>query len=201
MRDKNHWTAEEYREFQRTGREPIRATKPAERKNELEQKARDIMRETMRKMDEGRAELIRETMRKMDDEERAEIERKWAEAEKRGEIMTLNIPAETEAPKKHPKYGNKAYYVGEIRFQSKHEGRVYEALMARVESGELRCVCRQVGFDLPGNIRYFADFVAIRPDNTIEVIDAKSEITKKNRVYINKKKQLKAIWGIDIVEM
>ena len=66
----------------------------------------------------------------------------------------------------------------------------------------MKCVLRQVAFDLPGGIRYVADFVAIRPDMSIEaVIDAKSEATKKNRVYINKKKQMWALYGIEIVEV
>ena len=70
-----------------------------------------------------------------------------------------------------------------------------------MRAGELKTVVRQVPFDLPGGIRYFADFVTISPDNKITVYDAKSEITRKNRVYINKKKQMKALWGIEIVEV
>ncbi|MBQ9252267.1 MAG: hypothetical protein IJ188_06505 [Clostridia bacterium] len=89
-----------------------------------------------------------------------------------------------------------------MKFDSEHEARVYEDLMYRVRIGELRCVVRQVPFDLPGGIRYFADFVTIGPDMKIEgVYDAKSEATRKDRVYINKKKQVKAIWGIDIIEV
>ena len=88
------------------------------------------------------------------------------------------------------------------KFDSRHEAEVYAELMLRVRAGELRTVCRQVKFDLPGGIVYVADFVAITPDMSIEgVYDAKSEATKKNRVYINKKKQMKACWGIDIIEI
>lgn len=103
-------------------------------------------------------------------------------------------------PKKR-KYRNEPIIVDGIRFDSKHEAAVYGDLMRQVRAGILKCVCRQVGFDLPGNIRYFADFVVIYPDNHIEVLDAKSAVTRKNRVYINKKKQLKALWGIEIVEV
>ena len=74
--------------------------------------------------------------------------------------------------------------------------------MLRVRAGELKTVCRQVKFDLPGGIVYVADFVTIRPDFSIEgVYDAKSPATKQNRVYINKKKQMKACWGIEIQEV
>ena len=103
---------------------------------------------------------------------------------------------------KRSKYGNRRVTVDGMRFDSQHEANVYQDLMVRVRSGELKTVCRQVKFDLPGGIVYIADFVTILPDLRIEaVIDAKSAATKQNRVYINKKKQMKACWGIDIQEV
>ena len=49
---------------------------------------------------------------------------------------------------------------------------------------------------------YIADFITIRPDWSIEgVYDAKSPATRANRVYINKKKQVKACWDIEIREI
>ena len=103
---------------------------------------------------------------------------------------------------KRSKYGNQRVEVDGIKFDSKHEAAIYQELMLRVRAGELRTVCRQVKFDLPGGIVYIADFLTIRPDLSIEgVYDAKSEATKKNRVYINKKKQMKACLGIEIQEV
>lgn len=103
---------------------------------------------------------------------------------------------------KRAKYGNVRTEIDGMKFDSRHEAEIYQELTLRVRAGELRCVCRQVPFDLPGGIRYIADFVAIAPDMRIEgVYDAKSEATRKNRVYINKKKQMKALWGIDIREV
>lgn len=103
---------------------------------------------------------------------------------------------------KRQKYGNRRVEVDGIKFDSQHEANVYQELMLRVKAGELKTVCRQVKFDLPGGIVYIADFVTIRPDMTVEgVYDAKSEATKQNRVYINKKKQVKACWGIEIQEI
>lgn len=107
-----------------------------------------------------------------------------------------------QAEPKRQKYGNHRTVIDGKTFDSRHEAEVYQALMLRVRAGELKCVCRQVKFDLPGGIAYIADFVAIAPDMQIEgVYDAKSEATKQNRVYINKKKQLKACWGIEIREI
>lgn len=110
-------------------------------------------------------------------------------------------PPETPVPKRS-KYGNRKIEVDGMKFDSIHEADVYRELQMRVMARELKCVCRQVPFDLPGGIKYIADFVAILPDMRIEgVYDAKSEATKKNQVYINKKKQMKACWGIEIREV
>ena len=103
---------------------------------------------------------------------------------------------------KRQKYGNRHVEIDGIKFDSQHEANVYQELMLRVRAGELKTVCRQVKFDLPGGIVYIADFVAIRPDMSIEAVyDAKSPATKQNRVYINKRKQMKACWGIEIKEV
>ena len=107
-----------------------------------------------------------------------------------------------EGLKKRSKYGNRRVVIDGIPFDSQHEANIYQELMLRVKAGELKCVCRQVKFDLPGGIVYVADFVTFAPDMSVEgVYDAKSEATKKNRVYINKKKQMKACWGIEIREV
>ena len=111
--------------------------------------------------------------------------------------------AEMETPKKRSKYGNRRVEIDGMKFDSQHEADYYfGVLVPRVKAGELKCVCRQVAFDLPGGIKYIADFVTILPDRRIEgVYDAKSEATRRNRVYINKKKQMKACWDIDILEV
>ena len=119
---------------------------------------------------------------------------------KKSGVNDAKVILPEDQPKKR-KYRNEPVYVDGIRFDSKHEAAVYQDLQLRVKAGELKCVLRQVGFDLPGGIRYFADFVTIDPENHIEVLDAKSEITRKNRTYINKKKQMKALWGIEIAEV
>lgn len=131
---------------------------------------------------------------RMTEEEYAE----WARRRKAG----INPLTPCPEPPKRQKYGNQRVEIDGIKFDSKHEANIYQGLMLRVRAGELKTVCRQVKFDLPGGIVYVADFLAIRPDLSIEgVYDAKSEATKKNRVYINKKKQMKACWGIEIREV
>lgn len=103
---------------------------------------------------------------------------------------------------KRSKYGNRKVEFMGMKFDSKHELEVWLMLEDRRKRGEIMLVMRQVPFDLPGGIKYIADFMTITHDLRIEgVYDAKSEITKKNRVYINKKKQMKACNGIDIIEL
>ena len=118
----------------------------------------------------------------------------------RQEHAAIHGTALPEKPKRR-KYGNIRVEVDGKKFDSQHEAEVYKGLMLRVRAGELKAVIRQVGFDLPGGIRYFADFVTIDRDGRATVYDAKSEATRKNRVYINKRKQMLACWGIEIMEV
>ena len=62
-------------------------------------------------------------------------------------------------------------------------------------------MARQVRFDLPGGIQYVADFVTFDRENRAEVLDAKSEITRQNRTYINKRKQMERCLGLTIREV
>lgn len=122
-------------------------------------------------------------------------------AGKRGNRPIANISGDHNV--KRQKYGNRKVTVDGMKFDSQHEANYYfHVLLPRVRSGELMCVCRQVPFDLPGGVRYIADYIAIRPDMTIEaVIDAKSDATRKDKTYIIKKKQMLACNGIEIQEV
>lgn len=96
------------------------------------------------------------------------------------------------------KYKNKRVEVDGKKFDSRREASAYQELLRLRAAGEIKLILRQVPFDLPGNIRYFADFCVVDKNGAFRVLDAKG---MKTRVYINKKKQLKAIWGIDIEEV
>lgn len=92
------------------------------------------------------------------------------------------------------KYGNEKVCRGGKRFDSKHEAAVYEEL-------RLRCMGLQVAFYLPGGIKYLADFVAITKGGGIEVMDAKSEATRRDKVYRLKKRLMKECLGLEIREV
>ena len=124
---------------------------------------------------------------------------------------TWKSPAAVERPgdnigdvggQKVRKYRNEPVTIDGKRFDSKHEAAVYQELALRVKAGELQCVCRQVPFDLPGGVKYIADFVAFKPGWQLEgVYDAKSPATKKDKTYVIKRKLMKSEWGIDIIEV
>ena len=105
-------------------------------------------------------------------------------------------------PVPRSKYGNRRVEIDGLKFASQHEADGYVGeLLPGWKAGAYKLLARQVPFDLPGGIKYVADFVTVDTEGNVAVIDAKSAITRKNRVYINKKKQMRAIWGIEIQEV
>lgn len=110
--------------------------------------------------------------------------------------------ADMDAPKKRSKYGNRKVEIDGLKFDSQHEADIYfGTLLPSWKCGTYKLLARQVPFDLPGGIKYIADFLTVSMDGHVSVIDAKSEATRKNRVYINKKKQMRSCWGIEILEV
>lgn len=168
------WTAEEYREYLRTGREPAERPKTVHT---------TCCARSTRKGVEVPDEIPED-------------------AQRAGNIVPMDNAIRT-AEKRRNKYGNKITYVDGKRFDSEHEAMVYQDLKWRVRAGELRCVLRQVRFDLTETeqLQYVADFVTVAPDMTIKVLDAKSEATRKNKVYTIKKKLMREKWGIEIEEV
>lgn len=110
--------------------------------------------------------------------------------------------ADMDVPKKRSKYGNRKVEIDGLKFDSQHEADIYfGTLLPSWKCGTYKLLARQVPFDLPGGIKYIADFLTVSMDGHVSVIDAKSEATRKNRVYINKKKQMRSCWGIEILEV
>lgn len=109
------------------------------------------------------------------------------------------VPAEGEP--KRQKYGNQKTESGGKKFDSKHEAKTYEELRLLCLSGEYIGLGFQVPFYLPGGIKYIADFVAFLPDGGYVVMDAKSEATRKDKVYRLKKRLMKECRHIDIQEV
>lgn len=68
-------------------------------------------------------------------------------------------------------------------------------------AGEFLGLGLQVAFYLPGGIKYVADFVAFLPDGGYVVMGAKSDATRKDKVYCLKKKLMRECLHLEIVEV
>lgn len=101
-------------------------------------------------------------------------------------------------PAKTSKYKNKKVEINGITFDSKKEAARYETLLAMMENGEISNLKLQHTFTLQESfknykgervnaIKYIADFTYYKGNEFI-VEDVKSAITRKNPLYILKKK-------------
>ena len=104
---------------------------------------------------------------------------------------------------KPSKFLNKKVVVDGIKFDSRKEADYYGTLKMRKMAGEIRDFKMQVPFRMEVNgeliCKYIADFV-VEYANGTQVIDIKSDFTRKNPVYRIKNKLMKAIHGITIIE-
>lgn len=85
-----------------------------------------------------------------------------------------------------------------IKFASRKEARRYRELRLLEKSGELLFFLRQVPFHLPANVKYVCDFLCFWKDETVTIEDVKGI---KTPLYILKKKQVEAIYPIEITEI
>ena len=103
------------------------------------------------------------------------------------------------------KYNNIKTVINGITFDSKKEATYYGILKLKEKAKLIDRFEMQVRYDLIVNgIKigfYKADFVTFKEGKVFEVIDVKSEMTKKLPVYRLKKKLIKAIYGFDIIEI
>ena len=114
-----------------------------------------------------------------------------------------SLPQEALQPgtPKRSKYGNRRTEADGMKFDSQHEADVYRQLTLAARGGEYCAVLRQVPFQLPGGIKYIADFVTLELDRSYTVWDAKSAATAKDKVYRIKKRLMKECLGIEIQEI
>jgi hypothetical protein len=107
----------------------------------------------------------------------------------------LDRTAKPSKPTRSGKYANQSVRIDDIRFDSKREGAYYARLKRERAGGLIRMFHRQVVFDLPGGVTYRCDFQIINNDNSVRYVDAKGVETD---VFIMKRKQVRAIYGIEI---
>jgi hypothetical protein len=106
------------------------------------------------------------------------------------------------------KYGAQKTVVDGITFDSKKEAEYYQQLKvlgnARSPENRVVDVQRQPSFDCYVNghkvCRYTADFWVQYANGVEEYIDVKSAVTRKQKDYVIRKKLVKALFDVDIVE-
>jgi hypothetical protein len=84
-----------------------------------------------------------------------------------------------------------------IKFASKKEAKRYKELLLLKKAGDILFFLRQVPFHLPGNIKYLCDFVIFWTNGEVTFEDVKGI---KTPMYILKKKQVEALYPIEITE-
>ena len=93
------------------------------------------------------------------------------------------------------KHGAKKTVRDGMIFDSQKEARYYDELKLRQKAGEVLMFLRQPAFDLPGNVKYRADFQVFLSNGEVEFIDVKGHKTKE---FIMKKKQVESLYPIKI---
>ena len=132
-----------------------------------------------------------------------EFDEKWLkdyEARTGIKVKDPGAPSPPGKPKR-TKYGNRRTEYGGRMYDSAHEADVARQMDFRLRAGDIRGWIPQVEFALPGGVKYRADFVVLRNDGRYDVVDAKSDATRKDKVYRLKKRQMKEVLGIEIVEV
>lgn len=85
-----------------------------------------------------------------------------------------------------------------IRFSSKKEHKRYIELKMLQKYGEVVFFLRQTPFHLPAGIKYVCDYLVFWSNGEVTIEDVKG---MKTDMYILKKKQVEAIYPINIIEI
>lgn len=119
-------------------------------------------------------------------------------------VVTGPCPQCGAKPRKRAKYNNRKVTIDGHTFDSKKEGERYLVLKAEQEAGRIADLVCQPRFPCVVNgvevCVYVADFMYYCYWGRI-VEDVKSEITRKHPVYRLKVKLVRAIHGVEIVEV
>jgi len=96
------------------------------------------------------------------------------------------------------KFKNKIVERNGIKFRSAKEARYYDTLEIEKRAGIVLFFLMQVPFHLPGNTKYVVDFQVFYTNGTVRFIDVKGFRTRQ---YITKKKQVEALYPVEIIEV
>ena len=93
------------------------------------------------------------------------------------------------------KYHNVPTIIEGIRYSSKREGKYAEQLNLLKKTGAIKFYLRQVGFDLPGKIRHFVDFLIFYADGTYKFVEVKGRDLPMGKL---KRHQVEELYEIKI---
>lgn len=93
------------------------------------------------------------------------------------------------------KYRNVPTEVDGKWFASKLEADYYKQLKNLWTLGSIAWFCRQIPYDLPGGVKYRADFFVMETSGKFRVVDCKGHITETSRIKIA---QVEEIYGFKI---
>lgn len=120
-------------------------------------------------------------------------------------------PGNRPAALRRNKYGAARTHIGDEVFDSRKESRTYSELLmamkAQEDSQRVVRLERSKRFELIPKqageraCTYVADFEVEYADGRVEVIDTKSDITRKNPLYVVKRKLMLVRFGIRICEV
>ena len=123
------------------------------------------------------------------------------------DTMTADEFNAMQAARKPGKYRNVKTVVDGITFDSKAEAKRYGELRLRQAAGDIAGLTLQPRFELRVNglkiCTYVADFLYYEVSPSGKVIDPTIEDVKgmRTREYVIKRKLMKAVHGIDVVEV
>lgn len=103
------------------------------------------------------------------------------------------------------KYKSVGKWVDGIYFHSTKEANYYGTLKLRMKAGEIKNFRRQVRFKISINgvkiTTYVCDFIIYFWDGTKQVIDVKSDFTRKLEPFRIKKKLMQVLYNITVIEV
>ncbi|WP_230656903.1 DUF1064 domain-containing protein [Psychrobacter sp. I-STPA10] len=130
---------------------------------------------------------------------------------RRGGRASLVVFSKNKDNKKSNKYGAEETVVDGIKFHSKKEATRYSELKSLLRNGKITDLELQPKYDLIPTtkiggktyckITYSADFKYKDSKGAVIIEDVKSVATKKNHVYQIKKRLMKTVHGIEVVEV
>lgn len=95
---------------------------------------------------------------------------------------------------RHKYHAVRCEYDG-LKFPSKKEGQRYQELKLMRDIGTVVMFLRQPSFDIPGGVKYSADFLVFWADGNVSVEDVKGVQTKE---FIRNKKIVEALYPVKI---